>query len=152
MTLDHLYSHETKTYRKFSRQNNSITAENSLMPLFIFLSILKKDFIYLFLDRREGREKGKERNINVWLHLVCSLLGTQPTTQACALTRNRTGDPFLCRPALNPLSHSSQGPNAPFLKQQLTNFYHCALLLPVLDLNINGIIQYYFVSGFLHST
>ena len=25
-----------------------------------------KDFIYLFLDRREGREKEKERNINVW--------------------------------------------------------------------------------------
>ena len=29
-----------------------------------------KDFIYLFLDRREGREKERERNINVWLPLT----------------------------------------------------------------------------------
>ena len=36
-------------------------------------------------------------------------LGTWPATQACALTGNRTGDPLLLRPALNPLSHISQG-------------------------------------------
>ena len=35
-----------------------------------------KDFIYLFLDRGEGREKERERNDNVWLPLVCPLLGT----------------------------------------------------------------------------
>ena len=29
----------------------------------------KKD--YLFLDRGEGREKERERNINVWLSLTC---------------------------------------------------------------------------------
>ena len=29
-----------------------------------------KDFIYLFLERVEGREKERERNINVWLPLV----------------------------------------------------------------------------------
>ena len=28
------------------------------------------DFIYLFLERGEGREKKRERNINVWLPLV----------------------------------------------------------------------------------
>ena len=32
--------------------------------------ILFKDFIYLFLERGEGREKKKERNINVWLPLM----------------------------------------------------------------------------------
>ena len=53
-------------------------------PHFIFL----KDFVYLFLERREGIEKERERNINVLLHLTRPLLGTQPTTQACALTRN----------------------------------------------------------------
>ena len=31
-----------------------------------------KDFIYLFLDRGVGREKERERNINVWLPLVHS--------------------------------------------------------------------------------
>ena len=40
-----------------------------------------KDFIYLFL---EGKRE-KEGNINVWLPLACPLLGTWPTTQACAL-------------------------------------------------------------------
>ena len=37
------------------------------------------------------------------------LLGTWPTTQACAQTGNRTDEPLVRRPALNPLSHTSQG-------------------------------------------
>ena len=44
-----------------------------------------KDFIYLSLDRGEGREKEREKNINVWLPLMHSHLGTWPATQACAL-------------------------------------------------------------------
>ena len=48
----------------------------------------KKDFIYLFLERGEGREKERERNINVWLPLTRPLVGTWPATQACALTEN----------------------------------------------------------------
>ena len=44
-----------------------------------------------------------------WLPLTCPQLGTWPLTQACALTGNRTGDLWVCRPALNPLSHTSQG-------------------------------------------
>ena len=42
------------------------------------------DFIYLFLDRGEGREKQRETN-NVWLSLARPLLGTWPATQANAL-------------------------------------------------------------------
>ena len=72
------------------------------------LSFLKKDFI-LFLDRRERREKERERNINVWLLLTCPLLGTWPTTQACALTKNQTSDSLVLRLVLDPLSHTSQG-------------------------------------------
>ena len=37
---------------------------------YVFFSLLKKDFIYLFLHRREGWEKERERNINVWLPLT----------------------------------------------------------------------------------
>ena len=75
--------------------------------------------MYLFLDRAEGKEKERKRNINVWLPLPCPLLGTWPTTQACALTGNQTSDPLVCRLALNPLSHTSQG----------NIFYFCLIAL-----------------------
>ena len=45
----------------------------------------------------------------MWLLLARPLLGTQPATQACALTGIRASDPLVRRPALGPLSHSSQG-------------------------------------------
>ena len=73
-----------------------------------FKSIIK-DFIYLLLERREGREKESGRNINVWLPFSHPLLGTWPAIQACALTGNQTGNLLACRPALNLLSHISQG-------------------------------------------
>ena len=44
----------------------------------------KKDFIYLFLERGDGREKERERNINMWLPLIRPLLGTWCTTHTCA--------------------------------------------------------------------
>ena len=49
-------------------------------------------FVCLFLERGKGREKERERNVNVWLPLVWPVLVTWPATQACALTGNRTGD------------------------------------------------------------
>ena len=44
-----------------------------------------------------------------WLPLASIQTGTWPTTQACALTGNWTHGLSVHRPALNPLSHSSQG-------------------------------------------
>ena len=64
---------------------------------------------YLFIFREGKGGKKRERNINVWLPLERPLLGTWPTTQTCALTGNPTSDSLVCRPALNPLSHISQG-------------------------------------------
>ena len=75
---------------------------------FKLLNFFLKISLYLFWDKGEGREKERERNINVRLPLMLHQLGTWPTTQACALTRNQTGDPLVHRPALNPLSHTSQ--------------------------------------------
>ena len=67
----------------------------------------------MFIFREgEGREKERERHINVWLPLTCSLPGTWPATQACALTG--TSDPLVHRPAFNPLSRTSSGINFPF--------------------------------------
>ena len=64
---------------------------------------------YLFIFRERGREKERVRNINRWLHLLHPPLGTQPATQACGLSRNQISDFLVHRPALNPLSHTSQG-------------------------------------------
>ena len=65
-------------------------------------------FFKRFLERGEGREKARTRNISVWLPLVHPQLGTWRTTQACALTGNRTSNPLVLRLALNPLNHTSQ--------------------------------------------
>ena len=50
-----------------------------------------KDFVYLFLER--GRKGERERSINVWLPVVCPLLGAWPAAQPCALTGSQTGGP-----------------------------------------------------------
>ena len=72
----------------------------------------KKDFIYLFLETGEGREKERERNISVWLPLMFPTTGDLAqwlATQACALTGNQTSDLLVRRLVLSPLSHTSQG-------------------------------------------
>ena len=71
------------------------------MNLYIF-----KDFLYLFLERGEEREKERKRNIDVrekhqLAVSLTPLLETWPETQA--------GDLLVCRLALSPLSHTSQG-------------------------------------------
>ena len=45
----------------------------------------------------------------MWLPFTCRRLGTWSATQASAQTGNQTKDHLVCRPALNLLSHTSQG-------------------------------------------
>ena len=88
------------------------------------MNIFFKDFIFLFLERGEEREKERRRNISVWekhqflrnIILHVSLLsltyhqpGTWPATQAHVLTGNWTGDLSVCGMTSKPLSHISQG-------------------------------------------
>ena len=82
--------------------------------LFISSNTFKNDFIYLFLERGEGRKKDMERNINVLLPLMHPPLGIWPATQLCALTGNWTGSRLVRRPTLNPPTHTSQGSNNTF--------------------------------------
>ena len=70
---------------------------------------LKIFYLFIFTEIGEGREKERERDIIVWLPLVCPLLGTWPATQACALTGNWTRNFLVHRLVLNPLSHTNQG-------------------------------------------
>ena len=73
------------------------------LGIFFFL-----DFIYLFLDRREGTEKDKKKSINVWLPLM-------PLTESLAHNPGQCPDwestlhPLVLRPGLSTLSHTSQG-------------------------------------------
>ena len=77
-------------------------------------------FLLLIPEREEGREKEREKHwyeretsISCLLHTPWP--GTEPATQACALTRNRTCDLSVCRMTPNQLSHTSQGPRQIFL-------------------------------------
>ena len=64
-------------------------------------------FLYLFLERgREAKREGEKHN---QLPLACPQQETWASTQAYALTGNRTGDPLVHRMTPNPLSHTSQG-------------------------------------------
>ena len=90
---------------------------NAITSGLFFFKIL---FIY-FLDRGEGREREKKRNINVWVPLVHPSLGTWPATQACALTGNRTRKRLLYGRTPNQLSYRGQGGPLVFV-------YSCALL------------------------
>ena len=104
----------------FEYQNFLVLMKSSLSVL-SFVTHLRRLTLfflrfYLFIFRERRREGERERNINVWYSLVCPLLGTWPATQACALTGTPAGNPWVCRPALSPLSHTSQGLNLLILK------------------------------------
>ena len=65
----------------------------------------------------------------MWLPLMRPLLGIWPATQACALAGNQTADPLVCRRALNPLSHTSQGTSSYFsLSDKYVVIAHCGLI------------------------
>ena len=66
----------------------------------LFLKIL---FIYFYTEGKGGRKRGRETLMCCCPPPSAPLLGTCPTTQACALTGNGTDDPLVCSPALNPL-------------------------------------------------
>ena len=85
-------NHKNKRVENIVVSKRDKTSDPGLYILFFFFRL----FIYLFLERGERREK-EERNINVWLPLVCPLLGTWTAIQASALTENQTGDPLVRR-------------------------------------------------------
>ena len=106
-----------------------IISSDHLMGFSLFLKSL-------FIFRERGREgEIEERNINMWLPLKHPLLGTWPTTQANALPGNQTSNPLVCRPALNPLSHTSQGGFNLLKKLYMKEFYE------VIETKFNKIIK-----------
>ena len=70
-------------------------------------------YLFTFRERRKKGEREEEkhpcgRDTSIGCLSHTPNLGTWPTSQAHALTGNRTDDPLVHRPALSPLSHTSQ--------------------------------------------
>ena len=67
------------TLAKFQRLSEAVELASwskYISPIVSKLYLLKKILFIYFLERGEGREKERERNINVWLLLTQPLLGT----------------------------------------------------------------------------
>ena len=87
---------------------------------------LKNKILFIFLER--GREGEKERSMCGCLSHIPHR-GPSPTTQACAPTGNLIGNFLVHRPALNPLSHTSQGRKTCFWSGKW-----CCSLLPLIPM------------------
>ena len=79
----------------------------------MIVDFLKRFYLFTFRERgRDGEREGEtskcERHMD-WWPLTSPQLGTWPATQACALARDQTSDLSVCRLALSPLNHTSQG-------------------------------------------
>ena len=74
-----------------------------------FIFYFLKNYLFIFRERGKEKERGERNNQCVVASHAPHTGNLASTTQAYALTRNRTCDPLVCRPALNPLSHISQG-------------------------------------------
>ena len=81
-----------------------VVASGRISSILFFLKIL----FFVFTEReREGETEGGKHQC-----VVASCVPPTrnwPATQACALIGNRTSDPLVHRPALNPLSYTRQG-------------------------------------------
>ena len=75
----------------------SVLAKPSGNQAAFFFSFLK--FLFIYLEREEGREKERERNIDVWLPLTWPPTGDLAYNPGCALTGNWTGDPLVHSPS-----------------------------------------------------
>ena len=66
--------------------------------VYILFFLIFKNFIYSFLERERERKRGRETSMSERsIDQLPLEPGTEPTTLACALIRNRTSDPLLCR-------------------------------------------------------
>ena len=105
----HLFSHTPSLLATIKRSLYSqfcLWFAQFVFQIQLFFFFFKILFIYFQTEGKGGRE-GEKHQCVVASHVPP--LGIWPTTQGCALTGNPTGDPLVCIPALNPVSHTSQG-------------------------------------------
>ena len=107
----------------FCNLNLNITLWTLMISFFIlFFSFFLKNsgifsylnYIYLFLEWGEGREKDRERNTSVWGCVKYTLISSPPTgdlvrNPGMCLDWESNRQPFDSQPALSPLNYTSQG-------------------------------------------
>ena len=81
------------------------------------LFLLKDYFILFFTERR--REGERQRNINVWLPLMCPLLGTWPATQSCSLDWELYQRPFGSQASIQSTEPHQPGQKKKYLSRIL---------------------------------
>ena len=91
-------------------------------------SLKKNKQCYLFIFREEGREGEREEEKHPLVAYCTHPNCDQPTTQAHALTGNRTSELLLCRRRLNQLSHAGQGYS--FLWNERGKKWPCRQVVP----------------------
>ena len=97
-----------KMLKKKKKRKKKRKKKNDKHQYFLYL-FFKKYFIYLFLEHGEGREKERERETT-----MCGCLLRAPHWGPGLQPRHvpdweSNHDPLVRRPALNPLSYTSQG-------------------------------------------
>ena len=76
--------------------------------LFFIYFYFKRFYLFIFREkRREGEREGEKHQCVATSHAPST--GDLAYNPACAVTGNQTRDPLVRRPALNSLSHTSQG-------------------------------------------
>ena len=105
------------TSKNFSLRHSSPVSTSSLFcakTIYTLAQIfLKKILLIYFRQRRREEEREKYQGV-VAFHTPFAGDKTWSTTQACALTGNRTSDSSVHRPELNPLSCTSQSCSGSF--------------------------------------
>ena len=88
-----------------------VSASFLVKYLHVIKSVCNSARCYFFKQQKIACWWDREVSQNTFLHLILSWLRYIPltATQECALTGNWTRNPLVHRPALNSLSHTSQG-------------------------------------------
>ena len=81
--------------------------------LLSLLSFFLRFYLFIFRDRGRGAERRREKH-----HCVVASCAP-PTRDLACNPGNQAGDPLVCRLALNPRSHTSQGSVTSFLSVHL---------------------------------
>ena len=93
----------------------------------------ENNFFFFNFERQGKGESKRRRDTSICerctnrLPLACLQLGIWPTTQACALPGNLTSNLSVCRPALNPLSHTTQRITFTIQKEAVFFYYSMRL-------------------------